>query len=87
MLITKLAAYARENNLVDDPLFEMKAVNFLVTIREDGATFGVRPLGDWKRGEEARVPKKVGGNAGGVATFGTDNARFVLGLTDTGETP
>jgi CRISPR-associated protein Csd1 len=85
MLVTKLAAYAREHNLVDDPLFEEKAVNFLLTIHADGATVGVQPLGDGKRGLPARVPKKVGGNAGGVATFGTDNGRFVLGLADGGE--
>jgi CRISPR-associated protein Csd1 len=85
MLITKLVAYAKQKNLVDDPLFETKAVNFLLTIDPTGTIFSVQPLGDGKRGLERPVAKKVGGNAGGVATFGTDNARFVLGLADGGE--
>lgn len=82
MLIKKLVDYAIAHRLVDDPLFETKPVNFTVNVRSDGRLLGVQPVGDSRGGLPSRVPKKVGGNAGGVATFGTDNARFVLGIVD-----
>ncbi|MCK9520772.1 MAG: type I-C CRISPR-associated protein Cas8c/Csd1, partial [Dehalococcoidia bacterium] len=80
MLIPQLVALAHRDSLLEDPLFEKKRVRWQVTIGPNGEFQGLGSLDE--RGVELLVPKKVGGNAGGVATFGTDNARFVLGLVD-----
>lgn len=85
MLIRKLVEYAqREGLAAADPYFERKPVRWAVTIGDGGQFLGLTDLAtsDAKRGPEYEVPKKVGGNAGGVATFGTDNPRFVLGHTE-----
>jgi CRISPR-associated protein Csd1 len=75
--------YAQHEGLTGaDPFFETKAVRWLVVISPQGTFLQLLRLGDEKRGLEYSVPKKVGGNAGGVATFGTDNPRFVLGYTE-----
>ena len=83
MLITRLVEYAQNEGLTAaDPFFEVKAVRWLILISPKGEFVRLIKLGDEKRGLEYSVPKKVGGNAGGVATFGTDNPRFVLGYTE-----
>lgn len=81
MLIPQLVALAKRNSLVADPLFEEKAVKWQVMVGPKGEFRGLSPL-NAPNGRLLDVPKKAGGNAGGVATFGTDNARFVLGLVD-----
>lgn len=83
MLIYKLVKYAETEGLAGaDPYFETKPIRWLVEILPDGTFVQLLPLGDGKRGKDYKVPKKVGGNAGGVATFATDNPRFVLGFTE-----
>ncbi len=83
MLIQKLVEYAKAEGLAGaDPYFESKPVRWLVEIQPDGSFVQLLRLGDDKRGRDYDVPKKVGGNAGGVATFATDNPRFVLGYTE-----
>lgn len=83
MLIQRLVEYARNEGLdATDPYFETKAIRWLVVISQGGAFVQLLQMGDEKRGREYSVPKKVGGNAGGVATFATDNPRFVLGYTE-----
>ena len=87
MLITRLVEYARNEKLTEaDPFFEAKLIRWLVVISPEGRFVELIRMGDERRGLEFKVPKKVGGNAGGVATFGTDNPRFVLGYTDTEST-
>ena len=86
MLITRLVEYAQNTGLADaDPFFEKKPVRWLVELSPQGKFVQLLRLGDEKRGLEYNVPKKVGGNAGGVATFGTDNPRFVLGYTESAD--
>ena len=86
MLITRLVEYAQNTGMAAaDPYFEAKAVRWLVVISPQGTFIQLLKLGDEKRGLEYSVPKKVGGNAGGVATFGTDNPRFVLGCTESSD--
>jgi CRISPR-associated protein Csd1 len=83
VLITRLVEYAQNERLTAaDPFFEVKTVRWLAMISPQGAFVQLLKLGDEKRGLEYSVPKKVGGNAGGVATFGTDNPRFVLGYVE-----
>ena len=83
MLISRLVEYAQNEGLTEaDPFFETKAVRWLVVISPEGRFVQLLKLGDERRGLEYSVPKKVGGNAGGVATFATDNPRFVLGYTE-----
>lgn len=83
LLITRLVEYAQSKGLTEaDPFLETKAIRWLVVISPQGQFVQLLRLGDEKRGLEYAVPKKVGGNAGGVATFGTDNPRFVLGYTE-----
>ena len=83
MLITRLVEYAQNTGLAaSDPFFETKAIRWFVVIAPDGTFVQLLKLGDERRGLDYSVPKKVGGNAGGVATFGTDNSRFVLGFTE-----
>lgn len=83
MLIQKLVKYAQAEGLADaDPFFETKPLRWLVEIAPDGKFVQLLRLGDDKRGVDYPMPKKVGGNAGGVATFGTDNPRFVLGFAE-----
>lgn len=80
MLITRLVEYAQKEGLADaDPFFETKPVRWLIVISGGGVFVQLLKLGDERRGMAYSVPKKVGGNAGGVATFGVDNPRFVLG--------
>ncbi len=83
MLITRLVEYAQNEELTKaDPFFEVKPIRWLVLISPEGRFVKLLRMGDERRGLEFKVPKKVGGNAGGVATFGTDNPRFVLGHTE-----
>jgi CRISPR-associated protein Csd1 len=83
MLITKLVEYASQHNLVDDPFFEERAVNWVLTVSQSGSPVGpLMRLGDAKRGQVRTVPKQIGRNSGARPSFATDNARFVLGLTD-----
>ena len=83
MLITRLVEYAQNEELTEaDPFFEVKPIRWLVLISPEGRFVKLLRMGDERRGLEFKVPKKVGGNAGGVATFGTDNPRFVLGHTE-----
>ena len=83
MLIQKLVEYAQHTGLAEaDPYFESKDIRWLVVIDPAGAFVQLLRLGDEKRGLEYAVPKKVGGTAGGVATFGTDWPRFVLGYAE-----
>jgi len=80
MLISKLVEYAKNPGIADaDPYFETKPVRWHVVITPEGRFVQLLQLGDGKRGIDRTVPKKVGANKGGVATFGTDNPRFVLG--------
>jgi len=80
MLITRLVEFARNEGLADtDPFFETKPVRWLLVIAPGGRFVQLLKLGDGKRGLAYSVPKKAGGNAGGVATFGVGNPRFVLG--------
>ncbi len=88
MLIEKLVAYAREHDVVGDPLFEKKNVRWWIEIGPGGDFLGITDTAsDGKRGREELVPKKVGANSGGVAAFGTDNPRFVLGYSESGVDP
>jgi len=83
MLIQKLVEYAQQTGLAEaDPYFEKKAIRWLVVIDPAGKFVQLLTLGDEKRGLEYSIPKKVGGAVGGVATFGTDNPRFVLGYAE-----
>ena len=83
MLISRLVEYAQNAGLTEaDPFFETKAIRWLVVISPDGKFVQLLKLGDERRGLEYSVPKKVGGSVGGVATFATDNPRFVLGYTE-----
>ncbi|MCC6381677.1 MAG: type I-C CRISPR-associated protein Cas8c/Csd1 [Dehalococcoidia bacterium] len=84
MLIQKLVQYAAQTpDLADaDPYFEKKPVRWLVVITPMGGFDHLLRLGDERRGREEHVPRKVGANAGGVATFATDNPRFVLGYAE-----
>lgn len=80
MLITSLVEFARHEGLAGaDPFFETKPVRWLMVIAPGGRFVQLLRLGDGPKGMPHSVPKKVGGNAGGVATFGVDNPRFVLG--------
>jgi CRISPR-associated protein Csd1 len=84
VLIQKLVEYS-QTLPGGNPYFETKPVRWLVVISPDGKFNGLLRIGDEKRGVDYEVPKKVGANAGGVATFGTDNPRFVLGYAEGAE--
>jgi CRISPR-associated protein Csd1 len=83
MLISRLVDYQRSINPDADPFFEKKPVRWAVEYGDDGRFIQLHKLGDEKRGLDKLVPKKVGAVSGGVAAFGTDNPRFVLGYMTT----
>lgn len=88
MLTTALVAYARANGLAAaDPAFESKPVRWAIQLSPDGRYLGLLDLATStsRQGKGLQVPKKIGANAGGVASIGVDTARFVLGLADSAE--
>jgi len=81
MILQALYALSQSRNLVEDPLYEKKRVDFLVRIDADGRLKGWVPTRDERgRGLEAEVPRGPK-RASNVATgFLVDNCKYVLGL-------
>jgi CRISPR-associated protein Csd1 len=86
-MLQALYAYAQRAGLLEDPDFEERAIDFIVTIRDDGAFVGLTPTRDEKgRGiKRARVPRIPSGRTVAVRpAFLVDNAQYTLGLSKSG---
>lgn len=84
MLVTRLAEHARATGLADaDPAFERKPVRWALVISPSGEFRALIDLATEasRSGQVISVPRKIGANAGGVASLAVDSARFVLELT------
>ncbi|MCE9674101.1 type I-C CRISPR-associated protein Cas8c/Csd1 [Myxococcus stipitatus] len=80
MMLTALNDYARERGLVDDPLYETKAVDFLIRLDRKGKLLGLEPTQDEKgRGIPMSIPRLPPRSVNVSAGFLADNTKYVLG--------
>lgn len=83
MILQELTRLAQQRDLLQDPDYEERAVDFVLRFRRDGTYLNLEP----RRNEEGkgqlqavpRVPKR---SVNICASFASDNAKYVLGIGD-----
>lgn len=90
MILQSLARLAARERLVEDPDYEMREVDWLVTIKPDGRLVSLdsllQPRGSAKsraqpRGPKMLIPRQSGRTSGDKAEFLVDKADYVCGLS------
>lgn len=81
MMLRALYDYARRKDLLSDPDFEKKRVDYLLRIDRDGRVLALVPTADGGRSDERMVPRMPPKRTIKILPgFFFDNAKYVLGL-------
>lgn len=79
MMLTALNDFARERGLTDDPLYEVKPVDFFIRISAEGTFLSLEPLaGEDGRGTPISIPRLPQRSVNIAAGFFADNPKYVL---------
>ncbi|NTX51784.1 type I-C CRISPR-associated protein Cas8c/Csd1 [Myxococcus sp. CA039A] len=80
MMLTALNDFAKERGLLDDPLYERKAVDFLIQLSPEGKFLALVPTQDERgRGRPVLIPRIPPRSVNIAAGFLVDNSKYVLG--------
>ncbi|MCP3139987.1 type I-C CRISPR-associated protein Cas8c/Csd1 [Pyxidicoccus xibeiensis] len=80
MMLAALNAFARERGLADDPLYEVKPVDFLIRIDVEGGFIGLEStVGEGGKGKPMSIPRLPQRSANIAAGFFADYPKYVLG--------
>ncbi|NVJ22291.1 type I-C CRISPR-associated protein Cas8c/Csd1 [Myxococcus sp. AM011] len=80
MMLTALNDFALERGLLDDPLYETKAVDFQIRLSPEGKFLGLVPTQDERgRGLPVPIPRIPPRSVNIAAGFLVDNSKYVLG--------
>ncbi|GEN10730.1 CRISPR-associated protein, Csd1 family [Myxococcus fulvus] len=80
MMLTALNDFARARGLIDDPLYELKPVDFLIRLDVKGKFKGLEYTQDENgRGIARRIPRLPARSMNVAAGFLADNTKYVLG--------
>ena len=83
MMLRALYELAQREKLLDNPDFEKKKVDFILSVDDEGHAVGLLPTGDKiGRGKEFYVPRLPKRTVAVSAGFLSDKSEYVLGLAE-----
>ena len=86
MILQALCAYAEREHLVEDPVLEMRKVDYILTVRNDGLVVGATPTaGDDGRAKMMAGPRAPKRAVNIVAGLLFDNSTYVLEVAKVAE--